>query len=82
MHIVCTHDYVYPWGAITNDVFIFLRQTPAHHNATAVLRVFPRFEVAQSAVQLVVGILANAAGVQHHEVSIVIRVRTRHAIGL
>ena len=79
---MCTHHHIYPGGTITNNVFVFLRQAPAHHNATPVLGVFPRLEMAQGAVELVVGIFANAAGVQHHNISVVIGLCARHAVGL
>ena len=82
VHVVRPHHHIDPRGTSLDNVFVLLRQATTHDDATTVLGVFPCLEVAQGAVQLVVGVLTNTAGVQHHDIGIGIIVCPRHSIGL
>ena len=82
MNIVGSHHNVDPWGASLHNVFVLLRQATTNNNASAILGVFPCLEMTQGAVQLVVGILSNATGVQHNDISVSVIFGARHSIGL
>ena len=75
------HD-VHPRGLLGDDVAILLRQTPGHDDLATVGLGLPLLQPAEAAVQLVVGVLTNAARVQHDHISVVLGLHRHHAVGL
>ena len=84
VHVVRAHHYVYIRGLRANQVFVFLSQTAGNHDlALAALgnaRFFPRLQPAKCAVQLFVGVFANATGVQHDDVCVIFALDALHAV--
>jgi hypothetical protein len=82
MNVVGAQHDVHPWCAVANDLAVLLGQTTRHHDLTALTFVLPTPHGAQGAVQLVVGVLANAAGVEHHDVRIVLVLHRAQSVTL
>src|SRR5699024_10595122 len=61
------HD-IDPGGPVHDDVLVLLRQASADRDLQAGVGVLPGAQVAECAVQAVVGVLAHGAGVEHHEI--------------
>ena len=60
-------------------VLVLLRQAAGHDDLAAVLLALPRLQVPEVAVQLVVGVLADAARVEDDHVGVVLGVGARRA---
>ena len=69
-------------GSRAHDLAVLLGETARHDDLAAVALRLPRLEVAEIAIQLVVGVLANAAGVQHDDVGLGFRRGGDHPVGL
>ena len=82
MHIVRTEHHIGPRCSLAHDIAIFLRQAPSDDDLPVGTAFFPRLEVAEVAVQLVIGILTDAAGVEHHYIGFMLIVGRDQAIGL
>ena len=82
VHVVRAHDHVDVTGTRRYFVTVLLGQAARHDDLATVLLALPGLQVAEIAVQLVVGVLPDAAGVEHDDVGIVLGVRTHHAVGL
>jgi hypothetical protein len=67
---------------VADDLAILLRQASRHHDLAPVALALPRLEVAEIAVELVVGVLADAARVEHDDVGVVLRSRRYEPVGL
>ena len=80
--VVGSHHNVDVAGLGTDDVTVLLGEAPGHDDLAAVALRLPRLQVAEVAVQLVVGVLADAAGVEHDHVGVDLRRRRNHPIGL
>ena len=49
-------------------MLVFLSKTPAHRNLHAWVLSFDRYEVTQVAIELVISIFTNSAGVEHDQI--------------
>ena len=70
MHVVGTKHHVDISGPLSNDVAVLLGQTASHHDLTTVTFGLPRLQMAERSVEFVVGVLADAAGIEHDHVSV------------
>ena len=71
MHVVGAEHDVDVTGPLAHDVAVLLGQAAGHDDLAAVPLGLPRLEVAEVAVELVVGVLADAARVEHDDVGVV-----------
>ena len=74
------HD-IDPGGLALDQPLVLLCQTPRDHDLELGVAVLDRLEVAQVAVQLVVGVLADRARVEHDDPRLVGILGGRHAVG-
>ena len=61
---------------------VLLRQAARHDDLAAVRCALPRLEVTEVAVELVVGVLADAARVEHDDVGVVLESPAHEPVGL
>ena len=80
--VVRAHHDVDVAGPRAHDVAVLLGETAGHDDLAAVALRLPRLEVAEVAVQLVVGVLADAARVQHDDVGVGLGRGGDHPVGL
>ena len=66
--VVGAEDHVDVGGPLPDPLPVHLGQAPAHRDLHVGPALPERLEVAQVAVELVVGVLPDAAGVEHHHV--------------
>ena len=64
------HDVDVP-GALRDQLAVLLGQTASHRDLQVGPRCLERLQPAELAVELVVGVLTDAAGVEHHHVGVV-----------
>ena len=57
---------------VADDLAVLLGQASRNHDLAPVALALPRLEVAEVAVELVVGVLADAARVEHDDVGVVL----------
>ena len=74
------HD-IHMTGPFDHEVAVLLGQTAADRDLEVGAAVLERLEVTQRAVEAVVGVLADAAGVEHHHVGGLEVVGGLHAVG-
>jgi hypothetical protein len=82
MHVVGAHHDIGPWRPLLHDLAIFLGQTPGHHDLAAFLLCLPRTKVTEISVEPIVGVLADAAGVEHDDIGVVLRIDGDETIGI
>ena len=82
VHVVGAEHDVDVARLLADEIAILLGEAAADHDLQVRARVLERLEVTERAVELVVGVLADAAGVEHHDIGVVDRVGRRHAVGL
>ena len=70
MNVVRAHHHINVAGLLGDQFLILLSKTSCHDDLAAVLLALPRLQVAQVAIQLVVGVLSDAARVEHHDIGI------------
>ena len=70
-HVVGAPDRVHPGGPLLDQLPVLLGQAAADGDLQAGPATLERLEVTELAVQLVVGVLPDAAGVEHHHVGVV-----------
>ena len=70
MHVVRAEHDIDVRGLLANEIAILLCQAPGDDDLATLALLLPRLQPAERAVQLVVGVLANAAGVEHHHVGV------------
>jgi hypothetical protein len=70
MHVVGAEHDVDVTGAAAHVVAVLLGEAARHHDLAPVALGLPRLQVAEVAVELVVGVLADAARVQHDDVGV------------
>ena len=80
--VVRAHHDVDVAGLWRDDVAVLLGEAAGHDDLAAVALRLPRLQVAEVAVQLVVGVLADAARVQHDDVGVGLGRRGDHPVGL
>ena len=79
VHVVGSHHHVDVPRTLGDEVLVLLGQAPGDHDLAAFALTLPGLEVAEVAVQLVVGVLADAAGVEHDHVGLGLRARRGRA---
>ena len=82
VHVVCAEHHIRPRRAPLHDVAILLGEASRHHDLAAVFEFLPRLEVAEVAVELVVGVLADAAGVDDDNVSLSLVGHRNETVGI
>ena len=82
VHVVRAHHDVDVLGLRRDEVAILLGEAARHDDLAALPGVLPRLQMAEIAVQLVVGVLPDAARVEHHDVGVVLRLGPHHPVGL
>ena len=82
MHVVRAEHDVDVRRPLADDLAILLGQAAGHHDLAPVALALPRLEMAEVAVELVVGVLADAARVEHDDVGVVLRSRRHQPVGL
>ncbi|CAB4347007.1 unannotated protein [freshwater metagenome] len=60
---------------------VFLRQATADNNFHVRARFFECFKPPKMAIELVVGILTNTTGVEHHDIGVLIGIGEHQAVG-
>ena len=80
--IVGAHHHVDVAGTLRDEILVLLGEATRHDDLTALALGLPGLEVAEVAVQLVVGVLANAAGVEHDDVGVGLVVGPDEPVGL
>ena len=70
MHIVRAEDHVNMTGLLGHEVFVLLRQAPCNSDLQVGSTRLFRFQIAEHGVELVVGVLANAARVEHDHIGV------------
>jgi hypothetical protein len=80
--VVGAEHHVHVGRPLPDAVTVLLGEAPADHDPEIGPGRLDRLQVAQRAVELVVGVLTDAAGVEHDHVGIVHTVRSHHAVGL
>ncbi len=69
-HVVGSEDNVDPRRLFQDGRLVFLREAAAHSNLHSLVTLFDRSQHAKVSVELVVGVLANRAGVDDHNVGV------------
>ena len=69
-HVVSTEDHIDPRRLLQNGVLVLLGEASAHGDLHALMLALHRGEVAQVAVELVVGVLSDRAGINHDDVGL------------
>ena len=82
VHVVRANNHIDMSGTSSDGVAIFLRQAPAHDDFHVGAFFFDVLESAEVSVELVVGVLTNTTGVEHHHVGGFIGLRQHQPIGL
>ena len=82
VHVVGAEDQVDVGRPLADAVLVLLGQAAGDHDLHAGLAVLHRLEVAEGAVELVVGVLPDAAGVEDDDVGLVEVGGGLHAVGL
>ena len=72
MNIVGAQDHIHIGRPLPDDVLIFLGQTTRYHDLTSGLGILPFLQRAKCAVELFIGMLANTAGVDYHNIGVVL----------
>jgi hypothetical protein len=80
--VVRPHHDVDVAGLGGDELAVFLGKAARHDYLTTLASVLPGPEVAEVAVELVVGVLADAARVEHDDVGIVLRFGADQPVGL
>ena len=70
VHVVGAEHHVDVTGPLPDQLPILLGEAPGHRDERVGSLGLHRLEPAQGAVQLVVGVLPDAAGVEHHDVGV------------
>ena len=78
--VVGAQDHVDVGGPLPHALLVLLGQAAADHDLQVGLRVLARLQVAEGAVQAVVGVLPDAAGVEHDDVGVVLGCRLDQAV--
>ena len=81
-HVVGAEDGVHLGRPLLDEVAVLLGQAPAHRDLHARVPVLDRLKVAEVPVQLVVGVLPDAAGVEEDDVGLLDVVGGLHPLGL
>ena len=81
VHVVGAEHHVDVGGSRLDLVAILLGQAPRHHDLQPGSGVLERLEVTQGAVELVVGVLPDAAGVEDDHIRVVGVGGRHHAVG-
>jgi hypothetical protein len=68
--VVGAEDHVDPWRPSQHRVAVLLGEAPADGDLHVGVGLLARSQVAEVAVQLVVGVLSHRAGVEHHHVGV------------
>ena len=79
--VVRAEDHVDPADLLLDQLPVLLGQATAHGDLQARLGVDQCLEAAQGPVELLVGVLPDAAGVEHHDVGLAHVVGLLHAVG-
>ena len=74
VHIVGAEDDVYPSGAVPDEISVLLRRASPNQDPETGPLLLQGPQRSQVAVELVVGVLPDAAGVEHHHIGLVGRV--------
>jgi hypothetical protein len=82
VHVVGAEHHVDPGRLVTNEVAVLLGEAAGHHDLHVRPAVLDPLEVAEVAVELVVGVLPDAAGVEHHHIGLGIAGSRNQAVGL
>ena len=72
MHVVGTHYHVDPRRLARHQFTVLLSEAAGNNDLAPLALVLPGAQPAERAVQLVVGVLANAARVEHYDICIVL----------
>ena len=75
------HDIHVP-GLALHELTVLLREAAGDHDLATVPLAFPRLQVAKRAVELVVGVLADATRVEHDDVGLGLGCDRHQAVGL
>ena len=67
---------------VADDLAVLLGQASRHHDLATVALALPRLEVTEVAVELVVGVLTDAARVEHDDVGVVLGAAAHEPVGL
>ena len=67
------HDNIDVAGLLGDEFLVLLSKAACHDDLAAVLLTLPGLQVAQVAVQLVVGVLSDTARVEHHNIGFRLR---------
>src|SRR5690606_9923875 len=81
-HVVGSEDHIDPWRLLEDDVLVFLGEASAHGDLHALVVALGARQVAERAIELVVGVLADRAGVDHHDVGFAVGLGPHIARGL
>ena len=68
--VVRSEHHVHPWRPAQDGVAVLLGQTTTDSDLHIRIGLLTRSQVADIAVELVVGVLPNRAGVEHHDVGV------------
>ncbi len=68
--VVRAEDDIHPWGPAQHRVAVLLGQAAADGDLHVRVGLLAGHQVAEVAVELVVGVLAHRAGVEHHDVGV------------
>ena len=80
--VVGAEDDVDVLGLARDQIAVLLGKASRHHDLAALPGLLPRHQVAEVAVQLVVGVLPDAAGVEDDDVGVVLRLGAHQPVGL
>ena len=81
VHVVSANNNIDVSGTSGDGVAIFLRQATAHDDFHIGAFFFDVLEATEMPVELVIGVLTDAAGVEHHDVGGFIRLGKNQPIG-
>jgi len=82
VHVVGAEHDIDMTGPLADRVPVLLGETSADHDLETRSGGLDRLEVTEGAVELVVGVLADAAGVEDDDVGVIERGGGLHAVGL
>ena len=82
INIVRSEHHIHMSRTLADEVTVLLRQTTPDHNLQVRIDLFQRLEIAQRAIELVVGVLPYATGVENDDIGLCLIIDPPHPVGL